>query len=122
MCWVGMGRHVRIPHPWQSSEFSNPHQLSADLCIYPTQAFDFRDRYLEKAGASIFPGLPGCVSLGLKILTPSLLGLSFPSGFWRESSLGSSLSQQVWYNSNRSQAGSACISPSSGAFPVLVFL
>lgn len=105
----------QVPQP-------SPAECRLTYFNHPTQAFDFRDRYLEKAGAPISPGPSGCVSLGLKILTPSLLGLSFPSDFWKESSLGSSLSQQVWYNSNRSQAGSACISPSSGAFPVLVFL
>lgn len=34
--WNG-GRHVRIPHPWQSNKSPNPHQLSADLRISTIQ-------------------------------------------------------------------------------------
>lgn len=37
------------------------------------------------------------VGLGLKIVTPSQVGISFPLDFWKESSLASSLSQRVAY-------------------------
>ena len=40
---------------------------------------------------------PWSVGLGLKILTPFQVEISFPSDFWKESSLPSSLSQQVLY-------------------------
>lgn len=52
---------------------------------------------------------PRSVGLRLKILTPSPARISFPSDFWKESSLHSPLSQQVPCT-QQFQSGKACFS------------
>lgn len=100
----GVGGSVKSPsRSQQLTQPPNPHRLNSIpiqlmfleclLCATARELLDAAD--FQVFGFKKNTSFSHSVGLGLKILTPSQVGISFPSDFWKASSLPSSLSQRV---------------------------